>query len=171
MAVPTLDELHQPVLNIVNDASQRLTRQQILQTLVSLFSLSDDDLQEMVPSGGQSRIENRTNWAITDLKKAGLLNNPQRNQWEITPSGRNYLTDHQGLIRLAELEALWSETVNKSECRDCTKLDVSEVTPDEHMEKSYREHQERLADEILDSVKTVSPQSFERLGSVNIHNS
>lgn len=163
MAVPTLDELHRPVLRIVNDAGQRLARQQILKCLVSLFNLSDGDLQEMVPSGGQSRIENRTNWAITDLKKAGLLNNPLRNQWEITPSGRQYLTDHQGTIRLTELEALWPESVSKKDDKSAATSDVSEVTPDEQMERSYREHQERLTDEILDSVKAVSPQSFERL--------
>ena len=69
MAVPTLDELHRPVLEIANSSSHRLTRQEFVERLTDVFSLTGDDLQEMLPSGGQTRIENRTNWAITDLRR------------------------------------------------------------------------------------------------------
>ena len=71
MAVPTLDELHRPVLEIANASAKRLTRKEFLERLTVVFSLTDTDLQEMVPSGGQSRMENRTNWAMPILRRRG----------------------------------------------------------------------------------------------------
>ena len=51
MAVPTLDELHRPVLQIANESVQRMTRREFIDKLTHVFSLTDADLQEMVPSG------------------------------------------------------------------------------------------------------------------------
>ena len=91
MAVPKRNELHRPVLEILNNSSMLLSRGQILQEVISIFALTETELQEEVPSG-QPRMENRTNWAITDLNKSGLINNPKRGLWEITPLGKQYLT-------------------------------------------------------------------------------
>lgn len=163
MAVPTLDELHRPVLEIAADAGQRLTRQHFVQRLSALFSLTELDLQEMVPSGVQTRIENRTNWAITDLKKAGLMDNPGRNQWEITKSGRDYLATHLGIIKLGELEKLWPESTESSDAVVPGVSDTADITPDEQIAQSYQQQRDQLIHEVLDSLKGVSPSSFERL--------
>ena len=163
MAVPTLDELHKPVLEIASFAPNPLTRKQFFEQLTTLFSLTEADLHEMVPSGAQTRIENRTNWAMTDLKRAGLINNLQRNQWQITPQGQDYLANHQGIIKFVELRKLWPESPGDSELPATNIVDSVENTPNEQMGKSYRELQSQLTDEILDSVKGVSPTSFERL--------
>lgn len=163
MAVPTLDELHSPVLEIANASTQRLTRKEFLERLTVVFSLSDTDLREMVPSGKQSRIENRTNWAITDLKKAGLLNNPQRNQWEITQTGRDFLADQQGIIKFSDLQKLWPESQESSGVPATSTSGSAEITPDEQMAMSHAQHQNMLSEEILDSVKGLTPSGFEHL--------
>ncbi len=163
MSVPPLDELHRPVLEIAAGAEQRLTRQHFVQRLSELFSLTELDLQEMVPSGVQTRIENRANWAITDLKKAGLMDNPERNQWEITKSGRDYLATHSGIIKIGELEKLWPESIESSEARVASVSDSSDITPDEQMAQSYQQQRNQLVNEVLDNLKGVSPSSFERL--------
>ena len=163
MAVPTLDELHRPVLQIASASAQRLTRRKFVELLTDVFSLTDADLQEMVPSGGQSRIENRTNWAITDLKKAGLINNPLRNQWEITQAGQDFLSSHQGIIKLVDLEKLWPESREGSDIPSSNTSGSHDITPDEQMAISHAQHNNRLSDEILDSVKGVTPAGFERL--------
>ncbi len=163
MAVPTLDELHRPVLEIAAGAEQRLTRQHFLRRLSELFSLTESDLQEMVPSGVQTRIENRTNWAITDLKKAGLMDNPKRNQWEITKSGRDYLATHSGIIKIGALEKLWPESTEGSDAVVSSVSDTADITPDEQIAQSYQQQRDQLIQEVLDSLKGVSPSSFERL--------
>ncbi len=163
MAVPTLDELHKPVLEIATASTQRMSRKEFVERLTDVFSLTDADLQEMVPSGGQTRIENRTNWAITDLKKAGLINNPLRNQWEITQPGRDYLADQQGTIKFVDLRKLWPEPQENSDVSAPNTSGSVDITPDEQMAISHAQHQDRLSDEILDSVKGVTPTGFERL--------
>ena len=163
MAVPTLDELHRPILEIANSSSQRLTRKEFVERLTDVFSLSDADLQEMLPSGGQTRMENRTNWAITYLKKAGLMDNAARNQWEITQQGRDFLTDQQDIIKFADLQKLWPEFRQATNVSASRTSESVEITPDEQMTISHRQHLDSLSDEILDSLRTVTPTGFERL--------
>ena len=162
MAVPTLDELHRPV-EIANSSSNRLTRKEFVERLTDVFSLTDDDLQEMLPSGGQTRIENRTNWAITDLKKAGQTDNPMRNQWGITLHGRDFLADQHGVIKFADLQKLWPESRQAPNVSAPNSSGSVDITPDEQMAISHRQHLDSLSDEILDSVKGVTPAGFERL--------
>ena len=163
MAVPTLDELHRPVLEIANASAQCLARKEFLDRLTYMFSLTDTDLQEMVSSGGQTRMENRTGWAMTDLKKAGFINNPQFGQWEITQMGRDFLASQQGIIKFADLQKLWPESQQISGVPTTDTVDSVEITPDEQMAKSHEQHQIMLLDEVLDNVKGVTPSGFERL--------
>ena len=163
MAVPALDELHRPVLEMASAATQPLTRTDFLERLTAKFSLTDTDLQEMLPSGLHPRMKNRTDWAITDLKMAGLISNPQRNQWRITPSGRNYLTNHQGVIKLVELEKLWTKPQGSPSTPTSSDSNSIDITPDEQIAKSHEQHLSMLSEEILDSVKGVTPSRFEHL--------
>ena len=138
-------------------------RKEFVERLTDVFSLTDDDLQEMLPSGGQTRIENRTNWAITHLKKAGLMDNPRRNQWEITHQGRDFLVDQQGIIKFADLQKLWPEPRQTANASASNTFESVDITPDEQMAISHRQYLDRLSDEILDSVMGVTPAGFERL--------
>lgn len=163
MAVPKLDELHRPVLEIANASVQRLTRKEFVERLAEKFSLTDTDLQELVHSGKQLRMENRTNWAITDLKKAGLMINPQRGQWEITNEGRDFLASHPGMIKFYDLQKLWPESQQSSDAPTTNDSGSVDITPDEQMAQSHEQHRVMLADRILDNVKDVSPAGFEQL--------
>lgn len=166
MAVPTLDELHRPVLQVASRSDQPLTRKEFLERLIHLLSLTDADLNEMLPTGGQSRIKNRMDWAITDLKKAGLVNNPKPNQWQITQAGREFLAKQQGDIKLFDLKKLWTGSKVIREDMDYAETNASDsadITPDEQIARSHAQHHEMLSDEILDRVKGVSAPGFERL--------
>ncbi len=162
MAVPTLDELHRPVLQIADASDRPLTRQEFVKLLAKTFSLTESDLQETVPSG-TSRIRNRTDWAMTDLKKAGLLDNPQPNQWVITQPGRSYLESQQGIIKFVELQKMWPESQESPIVLAPDTLGSVNITPDEQIAKSHEQHLKMLSGEILDSVKGITPSDFERL--------
>ena len=162
MAVPTLDELHRPVLQIADASDKPLTRQEFVKRLADLFSLSESELEETVPSG-MPRILNRTNWAITDLKMAGLMDNPQRNQWLITQKGRHYLASQPEIIKIIDLQQLWPESQDSKESPTIGASDSVDITPDEQIAKSHKQHLKMLSDEVLDSVKGISPSDFERL--------
>lgn len=72
MAVPKFNELMLPLLEIASDDQKHHVRD-VMRILAKGFNLSDDDLNELLPSGQQTRFENRVYWAKTHLSKAGLL--------------------------------------------------------------------------------------------------
>ena len=163
MSVPSLKELRRPILEFANDSAGPLTRQQFVERLTDQFLLTESDLQEKVPSGNQTRMENRTNWAMTDLKLAGLIDNPQRNQWSITQKGRAFLANHHGIIESIDLQKLWPESQDIPEISETGASASVDITPDEQIAKSHEQHLKMLSGEILDSVKGISPSDFERL--------
>ena len=55
--------------------------------MVQAFSLTESDLKEMIPSGQQLVYYNRISWAVSYLKKAGLVENVERGVLKITDKG------------------------------------------------------------------------------------
>ena len=74
----------------------------IMEKVIERFSLTNDDVLDKVPSGGQTRLENRVAWALYYLKKAGFLQSPSRGYFQITPQGKELLAtgaDHLFSLR------------------------------------------------------------------------
>ena len=70
MAVPSQRELHRPILEIADGAKEDIMpKQYISEKVIERFSLTNDEILEKVPSGGQTRLENRVTWALSYLKK------------------------------------------------------------------------------------------------------
>lgn len=134
--------------------------------LAQQFALTPEERAELLPSGGQSRYENRVGWARTYLTKAGLLEFPGRSRFKITPQGlrvlqsgitdidNNYLGQFPGFVEFRKRTRSGDENENGV---------GSSTTPDEQLEQLYFELQKQLAHELLDRVKQCSPAFFERL--------
>ena len=181
MAVPSQKQLHRPTLEIVGAAHEEVVSfRQVKDHLIDTFSLSESDLLERVPSGRQTRFENRVYWAASYLRRAGLLHSPSRARFVITWDGRELLANQDGDIETAYLNELIearrqrsdanrdevetiTSTIETSHVVDVVDTDSANVTPDERMSVLYSELNDRLADELLESVKGASPDQFERL--------
>lgn len=163
MAVPAKRDIYRPVLEIAAASGEILNRKQVVGQVIDRLALTEDDLRELVPSGVQTRVDNRMNWAITDLKLAGLLLYPKLRHLQITPQGREFLTDHPGVITEAEVAKLRTNLAEDSPAAVAGSTEVSDITPDEQIARSHQQHQEMLADEILSHLKGISPAGFERL--------
>lgn len=157
MVVPKLDELHRPVLEVAAASNQRLSPKDFRSKLAAVLSITDTDMKERILSG-QSRVENRIGWARISLKKAELLINPKRGQWEITPKGRDFLIKHKGIIKLSELQKMWSKSSNLAQ-----PIPPNIATPDEQLAQNYKQHQDALLAEILVAMKSISFSDFEHL--------
>ena len=166
MAVPSQQELHLPILQTVMDAEDDVVSlQQIKSALLQRFSLDGKDLAERVPSG-QNRFTNRVSWAVSYLKQAGLLKAPSRAHFQITEHGLQILKTQVGDIGIRQLKDLidpgGDQIPPKGEDVAVVE-DTNGVTPDEQMAALHVEMNEKLADELLDSVRNVPPDQFERL--------
>ncbi len=165
MAVPSQQQFHRPILEMANDAhGDGISLQQVFAALIKLFSPDDNDLAEMI-SSGQKRFTNRARWAVFYLKKSGLLESPSRARFRITEQGREMLVTRQGDLGVSLLKGLMATRENQGppEFQDVVVDTDNGVTPDERMGAIYEELNDKLADDLLDSVHRVPPDRFERL--------
>ncbi len=77
MGVPEFQNFQLPLLHAFADGEIHRAREMV-NPMVQKFSLSQEDISELVPSGTQTKLENRVQWAIYDLFRAGLLHRPIR---------------------------------------------------------------------------------------------
>ena len=126
-----------------------------------MLSLSDDDLQERIPSGAL-RVDKHTRYSMHLLKRAGLLDAPGRGHYRITDRGRQYLREHAESLDQAQLNMLVVEREQDSPS-DSVAPSAGDVSPDEQIEVTHAQLQSILTDELLESVKAVSPERFEAL--------
>ncbi len=90
MAIPDYQTLMLPVLKLASDGQEHKFAHAI-EHLAQEFGLTDDERNELLPSGTQAVFNNRVGWARSYLKQAGLLNAPRRGFFNISERGRELL--------------------------------------------------------------------------------
>jgi restriction system protein len=86
MPIPDFQSIMLPLLKILADGKIYKYRE-ILEDLVREFQVREAERKEMLPSGQQEIFANRVGWAKTYLKKAGLIESPQRATFVISERG------------------------------------------------------------------------------------
>ena len=98
MAIPTFQEIMLPILKLNSDGQMHSVKE-CVEHLEQEFQLTDEEKQERVPSGKQRTFYNRVTWALTHIKKAGLLESQgKRGNYRITEEGRKLLFENPQII-------------------------------------------------------------------------
>lgn len=172
MAVPDFQTLMLPVLKLTAPAPTKA--KDILPAIVERFDLSEDDVQELLPSGRMPRLMNRLHWSNIHLSRSGLIEQVKRGVYQITPEGERVLAASPQRIDMKFLMGFDSYREWRSRSTKKT-LDGSEAsppeadlgdqdqTPDEQMDQAFQQHESSLADDVLARVINVSPKQFEDL--------
>lgn len=92
MAIPDYEKLMYPVLKLLGEKKE-LSGNQIEIMVAKAVNLSEEDMQLRYPNNSKRIFKDRVDWARTYLKKAGLLESPQRGTSKITPLGIKILKD------------------------------------------------------------------------------
>jgi restriction system protein len=145
---------------------------EVIDQISSEFKLTDQEKQELLPSGQQPIIDNRIGWARTYLLKAGLLESPKRGHVKITQNGLDVLKKNPPKINIKFLEQFpefmefraikKEQSLDKGSALIETEKEV-ENTPDELMEKGFNSIQADLAQKLLDLIRKNSPSFFEKV--------
>lgn len=170
MTIPDYQTLMLPVLQLASDQYEHKFSDSV-QALAEEFSLSDKEINELLPSGNQAVFNNRVGWARSYLKQAGLLAAPKRGYFQITEKGLKLLAEKPGKINVSLLERYpeFQEFRNRKKDQSTTNVAndfieiVASETPEDTLASAYRSLRKNLEDEILSSVKESSPSFFERL--------
>jgi restriction system protein len=168
MAIPDYETVMLPLMQFVADGKDHSINEATAH-LADLFKLTPEEREQRIPSGQSSYIKNRTGWAKTYLKKAGLLSSPKRGMIQITDRGREVLSQKPERINRAFLEQFpefveFQERSNAEVKSESPVAPTAETqTPEERIERSYSELRSQLADELLEQIKGCSSDFFERL--------
>ena len=97
MATPDYQPVMLSLVKILGDGQER-TMREVTDLLAESFHLTDQEREELLPSGQQSIFSNRVAWAKSYLKAAGLLENPLRGRVRISDLGRKLLAKKPAAI-------------------------------------------------------------------------
>ena len=90
MTVPDFQSFMLPLLKFTADREEH-RQSEAADALSRHFSITESDRKEMLPSGRQTRFDNRIAWAVVYLRKAGFLESPRRGRFRITERGAEIL--------------------------------------------------------------------------------
>lgn len=164
MAVPKFFEFFEGFLLAIQDGELH-TAKEVRQILASNMQLSEKDCMEMLPSGKQSKFDNRVAWAKTYLDRAGLIETPFRGKYRITDDGRKALASGEEInIEYLEKSKKFQEfrntiTPNISGLDD----EEKEESPMEVLDAAFQQITATLASQLMDEVMKLSSAEFEKL--------
>jgi restriction system protein len=172
MPVPDFQSILLPFLRTLEDGAERSIRE-MGDLLAANFSLTESELQELLPSGQAKLFSNRVAWAKTHLKNAGLVDNPTRGRVRISELGRSVLEQSPPSIDMKFLRQYESYQRFTGQIRETTDdetpdtgnlvADIDERTPLELFESSYAKLRAALAEDLLSKLIECSPQFFKRI--------
>lgn len=166
MPIPDYQSFMLPLLKLASDRQTHSLRE-AYEKIADEFDLSDEDREELLPSGTQQTYKNRIGWARTYLKKAGLLRSPKRGHFEITDRGIDELKTDPSEMSTAYLnkydEFRGFRTRNSEASNETPTVTATSSTPQEAIENSIEELNSQLAQELLDALLGSSPGFFEQV--------
>ncbi|WP_323716188.1 restriction endonuclease [Paracoccus aminovorans] len=165
--LPKFEDLMLPVLEFIHAGHETVA--DCLPFIQSRFNLSDEQMEELLPSGKQTTISNRTHWARNYMKHAGLVEATARGRYKITSLGEALLAERPGRIDKGVLERFplyqaWRSQQETTESTTASVLpEVETTTPEERIDTAYFQLDSALSEDLLEQVLSLTPARFELL--------
>jgi len=173
MAIPDYETLMLPVLKVAGDGQEHRIGD-VVNQLARDFGLTEEEQQQILPSGKQATFANRVGWAKTYLVQAGLLEATKRAHFKITERGKKALAGNPSRID-GEYLSQFAEFVQFKErgrepgaevitsLGDRPTVTLQSVTPDELLRNTVKHIETALRKELLDRILAAPPAFFEGL--------
>lgn len=168
--IPDFQTVMLPILEILSDGKE-YDRRNLIEKISDKFKLTEEERNELLPSGNSRIISNRVGWAKSYMVQAQLIETVRRGTYKINEKGIKVLKQKPNKIDIKLLKTLpdfnnWQQSYSSKKEKGIveTNIDIeTEQTPEELIEFSYLKLKEELASELLDKIKKSSPNFFERL--------
>lgn len=157
-----------PLLIVLVDGQERPVRT-IREALAQEFDLTEEELQERLPSGRQLTFVNRVAWALAHMKIARLVESPRRGVYRITQRGQQVLeqTSETELVDVQLLKKFDEYRHHRPQSETSpsrtTNLGIEAATPTERMLAAYQELRAAVAADVLERVQEQAPDFFEQV--------
>ena len=167
-----------PLLRLAEDGNEHRIRD-VIEKIATEFSLSNEEKDQLLPSGTETVVASRTHWAKTYLAQARLLESTRRAHFRITDRGRSVLKgtpakiDVKFLSQFPEFKAFLTRrrqpvVTDNVDAASLNENDIAHAsaaveTPDEILRNAARSVEVALSKEFLDRVLAQPPAFFENL--------
>jgi len=169
MPIPKFFDFFMPVLNALADG-QNHNIKSIRQYAIDIMGISEEEIAKLLPSGKQSVVHNRIQWALSYLKHAGLIVSVSRAVYQITETGQaticndiivdlQYLTQFESFRKFHGMESSNPQNTIIGKQYQQQQLE----TPDDVLEEALEQINKGLADDLLEEALKLSPTAFEHL--------
>lgn len=170
MAIPDFQTLMLPVLKFISSKDVSASKE-VIAEMSRQFNLTDENIEQLLPSKTQRVIDNRVYWAQVYLQKAGLVMRPSRGRYQITDEGKNVLAQNPNRIDIKFLNQFpsfqkfkaLSRSGSESLDSDSSVQATETADPIEELEASYERMKASVCEELLTHVRNLDPTEFERL--------
>ncbi len=144
MQVPQQHELHDPTLDALRSLGGSGSIREITDAVIESMDLPDSIVRRLHRGGPQTVLEYRLGWARTYLKNYGLIENPARGIWTLTPEGRGQISTNVG-----------ERTENTKEQSETPQLSAPS--------NSAEIQSDAWRGQLLSLLQNMTPEAFERL--------
>lgn len=166
--IPDFQSIMLPLLKLLKSGEHK-SLNEVMEALSNHFQLSQQELRIKVPSGQMGLFRNRVGWSRSYLKKAGLIEYPQRGVYKITDFGKKYLESNPEELRIKQLKKMpkykeWVKTFNQdNDPIEEKNIDTNNETdtPEEILATTVTSLKKQLASDLLDKLKENSFSYFE----------
>lgn len=170
MAVPSYQEFMFPVLKFLYDGKEHHVKE-IHEAMALAFKLTPSDMEETLATQSRPTYMNRIGWALTYMKKAGLVDSPSRAHYVITTEGKkivdsnvttldaNYLKKYPSFV---DFQARTGEST-KPHDEKTVDITADTETPFEKISAYANIIKTTICNELLSKILEQSPYFFEQL--------
>ena len=168
--IPDFQSLMRPVLAFLSDGADRPVSD-VTEHVSDEYGLTPQERAELIPSGGQRLINNKTHWAISHMFQARLVTRPSRGHVQITEAGLAVLAAYPDRVDMKVLRTFPSYVAFRAKSKEkaassqtSTVVDVEEqVSPLELLGIAVAENEAAVESELLTRALALDPAGFERL--------
>lgn len=144
-----------PLLDALRKLGGSGTPDEVVEQIAMDMNLSDEEQNEVVPSGG-SRLKTNVAWARFYLVREGLLGSSKRGVWSLTEKGRSTC------LTVDEASDIFSRWVKVFDAQKKGKAETAEPIAEQVAEASGATSKDYRA-EVLEVLLALPPAGFERL--------
>lgn len=170
MAIPSFQAFFYPTLLMLRDGKE-YSLNDLREYLTQYFNLTEEEKSERLPSGVQTKFDNRIYWTKSYFSKAKLVDSAKKSYIKITNRGLNLLNNTTGdkitikdLENFPEFQDFRGSHLSDNKGKDDNVVEkLDNQTPFEKLEDNYQILKNELAQELLEKIRENTWQFFEDL--------
>lgn len=172
MELPQYHEFYRDFLSVLASAPI-CSLAEIRKAIIEKHGFSTEEQSQLLPSGKQTVLANRINWAGVYLYKAGLVSRPARGKYALTEEGRRVQQNdtislnNDYLLQYASFSDFLNGSSSKLETSTPLPTGQESIipseTPQDTIDSAFEQINQALADDLMREIMNQDSNFFERL--------